>query len=918
MSGISLAGQSVLLDPDSRIESMINARLRTIIWPSLKSQQRQSPTIPISRPGTTRDWFSIPYGDVPPPRVNEWIDPTGISRYGRGLFLAGKTAMYAIAAAAFGEFTVPGSGQPELWEVGYSPITLNFDYNDSTSSFDPSDSAVARSVYLISPMCLDAHRNNSLWLLPVVDERYLWLDLPVDIRRSDCESWDYLFQRIATRIGKTIDTVTADSSLGIPDIRAWSESRVSAGVALDIAAMSIGLRAALDADGEILLQDGGEAFIAIESLSEKGIRLGGISPEMATPENVAVQGPIILDYFDDSTTWEKESEPDKANASSDANAYNVYSTFAIHKINGNELSTSETARDSYVDKLGELLLAWRPVPQISIMPGIVFLADSTMIDYVSIHVSGTDDVHTSIVMLPHEFHPKASLCQWPDNYVHASPTAYFESAGSGFPDAVISLESSWYEGTPSESIELKLPPWIGVFDSTAENVIAYYQKETGWVIWAGDAKASRIQFLTAAKIVDRVVTAKVLWLSGSVAHPATGEPLAIGDELDIHDPSNLWGEIEENATGMAFLKSARGDDPDTSGVDEEHEARWEIESCTLPISEIRAKITGCLEKSDTSGTATFGEDPEDWIRSSYPNCDFPPEPEPDGPLSDTYEFTFQNSWKLDAGLNAYGIFRRITNVRTSEPENVVVPKERSATSAVWELVKVEEHRARNILVTRGAGSSWTVDDYWDGADPEACGTPNFACVFDCTCVKEGHKAKGTYDPEENVYRLESTASAMLGEPVEKTIIISDGFGFTGCSLGYSTITIQAFECPTADPVPLSTSIQTITFPVVTNAWLAADGLRASYGTVEVCSGTFSGSALLLPIQPCPVDPPPDCSGTATWQWSHDEQRWIETTPCPNGCTSNPPAIPSPEDRQDPDFDGASTSNTQPCGEIVGP
>ena len=891
--GVTLAGQPVLLDHGKQVESMIYSRMRSIIWPSMSISASDAPRMPNSRAGTTDSLFELPYGTVPTPRINEWIDPTGISRYGRGLYLAGKDTMYAIASAAFGTSSPPETGQPDDWGVGYNPVTLSYDYNSST---------VERSVYLISPICIDAFNHNSIWLLPVVDERYRWLDITVNILRSDCETWAYLFDAIGTAIGKTITVPAVNSAFGIPDIRAWSESRVSAAVAVDVAAMSIGLRATLGSDGEIVVQNAATAIAAMGALNEHVFRFGGSSPEIATPVKINCQGPTILDYFDDGTTWQKDSEPDKAGGSDDANPYNVYSTFALHKINGTILTGSETVRDAYVDKLGELLLTWTPIPGIGVMPGIVPLEDCTAIDYSCIHVSGTDDVYTSFVTFPHDFHPKTSLCQWPDNYVHASPTAYFTKGVAGFPAATISLESSWYEGTPDEEVDLNLPPWVPAFDPAAEDIVAYYQKGTGWVVWAGEAESKRIQFLTLGKIVDRVVSAKVIWFTGSLVHPTTGEPLELGDTIDVYDPVDMWGEIEENATGMAFFQPARGDDPSTSGVDETHDARWEIESCSLPISEIRAKITGCLKKTDADGTATFGVDPEDWIRSSYPNCDFPPEPVPDGPLSSTYEFTFLNNWKLDAGLDAYGIFRRITNVTKSDPDNVVAPKVRSATVVIWELVKVEEQRARNILVTRGAGSSWTVDDYWDGADPEECGALDIACLFNCECLQEGQKAYGNYDPENDKYWLTATASAMLGAPEEINFILGDGFDFSGCGIVGNRRTFKSFPC-NSEVIPMAIN-PTLTGAVyVSNVSLGASGLKIDYGIAYVC-GSYAIGSYTHETEPCP------CTGECTWEWSYASQTWSLLTACANGCDCGSPP-PDPANAADPASNGATLNAT--CG-----
>ena len=249
-----------------------------------------------------------------------------------------------------------------------------------------------------------------------------------------------------------------------------------------------------------------------------------------------------------------------------------------------------------------------------------------------------------------------------------------------------------------------------------------------WVI-ISDVPHPRIQFVTTGKIVGQSVAVKVLRVQNSAPDLSSGF-LKHGDPLDVKDPFNLFADIEAGATGWAYYVAASEDDTETESITEPtHEARYEIEECSLPINELEGTISTCLKFTDpdkeVTVTATAGS-----IRSAYNNVDEPPE------MSGSGTITAKNYLFLDAINGSKVTIQRVTNLGPSEPEDYAVSGG-SATSHEWEIIRVEKKIAR-WTDCNWTGSAWEqTGSVWDGFDPFAAGcpppfTPSMTCLPDAT------------------------------------------------------------------------------------------------------------------------------------------------------------------------------------------
>ena len=309
----------------------------------------------------------------------------------------------------------------------------------------------------------------------------------------------------------------------------------------------------------------------------------------------------------------------------------------------------------------------------------------------------------------------------------------------------------------------------------------------------------RFQFVTTGKIYRREVTVKVLRtvnappkLDGSDA----GRSLQYGDTLTIYDPFNLWSDIEPEATGWAYLAYSQEDDTTTGTINEYHVARYEIEECSLPVNEIEGTLKECLMGAMETGDAEVDIDAGK-IRSTYPSVDEPPDAEFTTVSGGTTEVEFKNPWQLDGVEGSKCVLRRITNLQTSDPENYLAPKDRSSTTAEWQIVSVEKKIARHIKVN-GSGSNWTVSEWYDGHPIEngtgAC-EPEITCDLCDPCMddSDGYAFLDTTAASVK-YKVYSTKSAFYG-PAQDVSLVTDTMSFSGCTLNYNVANAKVF-CPT--------------------------------------------------------------------------------------------------------------------------
>ncbi|MEL6106677.1 MAG: hypothetical protein AAFU85_11590 [Planctomycetota bacterium] len=323
-------------------------------------------------------------------------------------------------------------------------------------------------------------------------------------------------------------------------------------------------------------------------------------------------------------------------------------------------------------------------------------------------------------------------------------------------------------------------------------------------LWVADSMAGggngqgRIHFTTNAAIANRQVAVTIdLIEGGEAANPADGSPLEVGDVITVNDMRNLFAEIQAGATGTAIWHEAISDDPGTP-EDDSQEPHWSIEHCSLPIDEIRVYLTASLLKTDSGGTARCKVDntasavadgsEEEWIRSSWPRVDLPPElTEVDDEGNTYYTVDFENPHKKDAPLvisgqrRCYVILRRVTGRNPSDPtaEHSDLPKSGDINNTIrWEVVDVEEQIARIAIGTHPGGShpvsagGAEFVEYIDGKEATDK-APSIAWGCEPPCAMQPSCVIGRYNPEANRYVLIATTSAVMGAPQLKRLARPD-------------------------------------------------------------------------------------------------------------------------------------------------
>lgn len=271
----------------------------------------------------------------------------------------------------------------------------------------------------------------------------------------------------------------------------------------------------------------------------------------------------------------------------------------------------------------------------------------------------------------------------------------------------------------------------------------------------------------------------------------------------------------------------------------DHGSHWEIEA------EIQ---TSSLKATDTGGTATYVA-----IRQKPVGACEPPDIGEDGNVE------YENPWRLDAHCGSKIILEYIDDRCGNQ-------------DARWEIKQVERYRARWIKFRYEAGGSGSVsvDEFWEGEDPEACGdTVTVEYPLGQPCVDSDVVA--CYDPFTFTYKAISSESAMLGPAA--TIDVITGMAFNGCGIDYTRQSVRVF-CA-ADPDMLNTSPTLTTVDVLTGA--------------DFEMGTET------------------CDTEASWSWNAETSTWDVVTPCESGCTAtSPPTLPPGE------WNDFAVSHTSPC------
>lgn len=540
----TIANFPILLDPDNRIEYAVTDSVRSIDWnESMVSGLR----------GSFRGRFAsgvaaLPFPAVPSPRINEFIDPTNVSRFGRGLFLVGEKAIQAIAERSFGySGSIANDGIPDSWGDQHQAVPLVFDYQTG---------AITRDVIPLRPIAIQ----DNLWLLPVVDQRYRWLHQTFFLPSYSSLNWEILLGQLFGSIGQTVtlgDPV--DSALGLPDVSVFGSDLPTA-AAIDLAAMAIGRRAVFDG-GTVRLQTATEGKDAHNwFLAALASMYGKNSPEVTQAASVYVCGPVAVDYYDDGQTWSQAASTTGGRATAPPT---VFTSFYSHQTNYGEAGNS-SAVDSFVSAVGTIIDDWRTKTGIVIAPGVVNGPVSGCIDYRAVRLNGVKSLTESAVSLPPDFMPRFFANQWANNYVHAQSTAVLEPRGGNV--VKFSLRASGYSGTPQDFT-------IRSFNGNAGDptITAHFQSGFGWLPIAATANSASVEIKTFT-VTSNIVNGEC---------NATIE----GNAVTVIDPAGDFRDLIPGCVGRARKVATD---------------RWEVLHSQRPAYQYFGEIFESLKSSDTT------------------------------------------------------------------------------------------------------------------------------------------------------------------------------------------------------------------------------------------------------------------------------------------------------------------------------
>ncbi|MGV3486790.1 MAG: hypothetical protein ACO1RT_20410, partial [Planctomycetaceae bacterium] len=602
---------------------------------------------------------------------------------------------------------------------------------------------------------------------------------------------------------------------------------------------------------------------------------------------------------------------------------------------------SQSSRNALADKIAADHLAWGGKQYSASFAGVAEWEMTGHDDYLSIACEessqGELTLTTQVVSLPPDFGPRVSIAQRNDRYIHPHEVARFEVSGSHTgtraPAAIIRAEGP-YDG-PIESVPVVMAPDDAVMSAI---ITAHYEHGIGWIaIGEGSGvNAAKIKFRATADIANRTLPVIVLH--------ATGTSLAVSDELNVYDPNNLWSSATATCIGTAYFNSTR--------------EQWEIETCSLPASEIEATLTEVLPA--VAGTYTAQTSASYFLRSTYPNVMKPPQctgsctytwnvslqsweitspcsegcecgavpadpVDTDTPAQtvevpcliydeDTIAIEFENTWLLDAMCDSKVILRRVSNASWGLPDQSAPDPDGSATEFRWEIVQAARRKARWIKYTfEGPSVSPEVTDSWAGIDPSVCGAINIDYPLGYPCI--GDEVIASYDPESDLYKALDTRASMLGEPTNLSLVA--GVANHDCGITLTKYLLQSFvqnedgECqsePQFSDVALGTAV-----PIVQSI-AADDGCSFNYVKQNARVFLCGSEASVLTVDLATTDVavitgmafgPPPCTEAVYTSVADGEfgWRWEETTPCAAGCSSSPPTeLPT----------GSGLTATVPC------
>jgi hypothetical protein len=896
--------------------------------------------------------------ELPPVGINEYIFPTGASRFGRGLFLIDQASIQTVMLAAW-DINFDGKGEwPSNEWRSIRPLNL--------WATDSGGNRWNTSVYILPPIQVDSSIDDrQLWILPVVDWRYHLLYEAFD--QNDVPSSEDSWVDSTTTWQQLIDAINQQPApiinpLGSPIPAAYLQpdpgyfsARRSMAYAIDHIAHSIGMRAVLEEKPvgfpreKITFQTAAEAGAGLTTWPQ-GLIFGTEDNVSASESEYLVLSHRRLNDHYDNETWDdqKVTNPSPTAPITAVNEH-VVSTFFLEYYDGVVDTASDAARDALAQQIQSDNSGWDAYsynftiaggPQASRQ-----LESNGFTDYMHVKMDcskAIPELMTTYQSRKPNQHPIVNLSQSPDLYRHPQELARMTLTSAGIPvgsdegQAEIIKNETPYNGTPKTvKVHLLEPATTAIAGGSV--VTCYYQSEEGWFIIQGEpgppgpsggSPWCRFRVLNPVGYQRSGIWNVEVTQSNDLS-------AVVGEQLEVHDPNNLFADVvfaayqtatncnadelyNGGSTGTAYLRT-----PTTSVDNPPGVTRWEVETCSRSIDKMDVWLQECMKADDGgdglwTGTGYFDQI-DDWNQSAYPAVDFPPEIVDDGDEESGYcwKVAIENPYRLTALEYSKVRIRRQTTKECSLPRNVTSPHDQGvvANSEKWIVESVYEDRAQNRgkfarflgLSFGGPFSGWTIVQYWNGQDPSsqalsAC-RPTVTCTLltDCECLEQGDRAFAVYNEELHRYEVVATQSALLGPPDDLAIMNSFA-GDLGCTFSFAEQNIKAFACG-SEPTPGSASLQTITQRIVGDAFRLGNDICFNMYDIAVCSTAYVEPECVNLCAAC------DCEDHICAYQYTEGVGWEAVATCPTGedccCQGEMPSgSPAP---------GEPTYVSYPCG-----
>jgi hypothetical protein len=899
--------------------------------------------------------------EVPCCGINEYVSPQGASRFGRGLFLVDKAHLLALIGWD-GTGSVPSS--PPLH------VAVNLHIGNATIK-----------VFALTPIEIDAAAtadDRELWLVPVVDVRFFVLHATIHPDDSDVRStttWATLagslqsaMQAQCPSVGSlTLTLGSVDSAFLQPDPGYFSVAR-SVGYAIEHMAASVGKRVAFDtATNNFILQTQSQAQAAKPDTDKR--MLGDNDGNAVGPivGEYHIECRQLRDHYDSGLVYGEKVAASTGSGST--GAPHTISTFYLEYY-GNSQDSSSLQRWTALSQAIANANAEHQLTQFCLTE-IGFNEQFTQcsaLDYLHAKVDCRSQVPQFMTTYKSKevgVIPQVNICQSADVYRHNEELARLQLTatipiGGTSGSAIIptgNKSATNYDGTP-RTITMKLMSPTSQAIASGTQLPCFYQTNAGWYAIQGEpgppgpqAGDPWIRFRVLRPQGNRE---SGIWVVSVLQHlnttnlPGwTESPITCGSEIQVHDLNHLCPDVvyddfqlttkcdaeslHGGSVGIAYYRTP------TSSCNVPSEVyRWEVETCSQSIDEVRVTSLGCvkaesrLQPQGIAGTGAISDDKQ-WIRSSGRNTDFPMEFTDAATLDPhCWEVQFTNPYALTAIEGTHLILRRTTDHQTSLPTNTDSPHEDGvpAETANWYLDRVERDVYPGGSLEEGEYAKWAVfqpldsptasdfqgpNGFWrllehyEGASPQQgddytdpC-RPLVECMFGCSCLET--PAIGFFSPEDFRYYLISSASGLLGEPELKQLIEeieTDGCGFDFKLQQFYTWTCGIPQTEGPGWQPLLSERE-----VVTGAYRLPTRLCLEKEIIKVCDFQFADPECHSLCAPCDCEDYP-----CTYTYNEETGYWDATVECPDDI---PDCVCQGEAPTNTPLPGEPTVVTYECG-----